>query len=107
MRGTYLPLSGRDVLLWTQGDSPGSVGGKHFYKEGKGIPSPLLLRRFGGHGGWDDTCRHVLALTKMNFNSDSLYDRVPVTIAHAQSLADIVRRLDRFDSTPYQSRFFM
>jgi hypothetical protein len=107
MRGTFLPLSGREVLLWTQGDAPDAVGGAHYYKEGKGIPEPLLLRRFAGHGDWEDSCRYILALTKMNWNSDALYDRLPVTISHAQALADVARKLARFDSTPYQSRLFM
>lgn len=108
LRGTYLPISGRDVLLWTQGDVPSAASGRgHYFKEGKGIPSPLLLRRFAGHGGWDDTCRHLLALTKMNWNSDSLYDQSPVTLSYARSLAKIVGRLDSFSSVPYQSRFFM
>src|SRR5579885_3346404 len=31
LRGTYLPLGGREVLLWTQGDAPDAVGGgKHY-----------------------------------------------------------------------------
>ena len=107
LRGTYIPLSGRDVLLWTQGDAPDAVGGKHYFKEGKGTPSPLLIRRHAGHGGWDATCRHLLALTKMDWNSDALYSRLPVTISYAQELADVVRRLPHFSSQPYQSRFFM
>src|SRR5690606_17074612 len=64
-RGTYLPLSGSEALLWTQG----SVQGVHVqnprndvYKEGslKPTPSPLLIRRFSGEGGWYDTCAGVL-----------------------------------------------
>ena len=84
MRGSYLQLSGRDCLLWTQGDAPSAVGGKNFYKEGKSIPSPLLLRRFAGHGPFDTNCREVLGLSKMNWNNDGLYDRLPVTQAYAK-----------------------
>ena len=40
LRGSYLPLSGRETLLWTQGDAPSAVGNRHYYKEGKGIPAP-------------------------------------------------------------------
>lgn len=106
-RGTCLPIGDREVLLWTQGDAPEAVSGKHFYKEGKGIPAPLLLRRFAGHGGWDDTCRQVLSLTKMNWNSDSLYGRLPVSIVYAQKLAKVVQRMETLAATPYASRLFM
>ena len=35
-----------------KGEEPSAaVGGKNFYKEGKGVPTPLLLQRFAGHGG--------------------------------------------------------
>ena len=95
-RGTFLPFGGHEVLLWTQGDVKGSVTEQHYFKEGKGIPAPLLLRRFAGHGGWRATCRAVLSLTKMNWNNDSLYDRLPVTLAYAGVLARTVKRLPGF-----------
>jgi hypothetical protein len=107
LRGSYVPIGDRDVLLWTQGDAPDAVDGKHFYKEGKGIPEPLLLRRFAGHGGWEDVCRHVLSLTKMNWNSDSLYGRMPVSVVYAQKLARVVQRMEHLAATPYPSRMFM
>lgn len=106
-RGTFLPFGGHEVLLWTQGDVKGSVTEQHYFKEGKGIPAPLLLRRFAGHGGWEATCRAVLSLTKMNWNNDSLYDRLPVTLAYAGVLARTVKRLPEIRNTPYQLRFFM
>lgn len=106
-RGTYLPIDDYEVLLWTQGDAPEAVGGKNYFKEGKGIPAPLLLRRFAGHGGWYETCRHALALTKMNWNSDALYDRVPATLSHAAALAEVARRLDEVPEGPVQTRFFI
>ena len=107
VRGTYMPLDERDVLLWTQGNAPAAVGGRNFYKEGKGIPTPLLLQRFAGHGAWDETCRAVLGLSKMNWNNDGLYDRLPVTMSYAQVLARIVRRMPHLGTLPYQVRFFM
>ena len=73
-RGSYVSLGGREVLLWSQGNAPVAANGKNFYKEGKGIPSPLLLKRYGGHGGWEEGCREILGLTKMDWNNDSLYN---------------------------------
>lgn len=106
-RGTYLPLSGRDVLLWTQGNARSAVGGKDFYKEGKGIPSPLMVTRHAGHGGWEENCRHILGLTKMDWNNDSLYDRLPVTLGYAHVLARTLKRMPHIASKPYEFRFFM
>lgn len=107
-RGTYLPLDGRTVLLWTQGNAPkAALDGRNFYKEGKGIPEPLQLKRFAGHGAWDEPCDAVLGLSKMNWNNDSLYDRLPVTMAYAQVLAQVIKRMPRLLSDTYQFRFFM
>lgn len=107
LRGSYLPMGSRETLLWTQGDAPDSVGGRHYYKEGKGIPSPLLLRRFAGHGGWEQSCSEILALTKMDWNTDSLYDRLPVTIGFAQTLAQVIKRMDHLGSRVFPFRLFM
>jgi hypothetical protein len=106
-RGTYLPIGSREVLIWTQGNVPEAVQGGNFYKEGKGIPHPLLLKRFAGHGGWHDHVRAVLALSKMNWNNDSLYDRLPVTLSYAKTLARTVKRMPTIHSRPYEFRFFM
>lgn len=106
-RGTYLQLGGRDVLLWTQGNAPTVVAGKNFYKEGKGIPHPLLLTRYAGHGAWDDGCQHVLGLTKMDWNNDSLYDRLPVTLGYAKVLARTLKRMPHIAPKPYEFRYFM
>lgn len=106
-RGTCLQLDGRTALLWTQGNAPSAVGGKNFYKEGKGIPMPLMLRRFAGHGAWEPHCSAVLGLTKMNWNNDALYDRLPVTMAYAQVLARVIKRMPKLTPQTYQFRFFM
>jgi len=39
---------------------------------------PIRLVRHAGHGTWDDTARSALALSKMNWNNDALYDPLPV-----------------------------
>lgn len=107
-RGTFLPLDGYNVLVWTQGNAPkAALDGKNYYKEGKSIPAPLVLKRYAGHGAWDDSCRAILGLSKMNWNNDSLYDRLPVTMAYAQVLARVIKRMPRLPSQTYQFRFFM
>ena len=106
-RGTSLQLGDRELLLWVQGDAPTAVGGTHFFKEGKGIPRPLLLKRFAGQNGWDAPIRDVLGLSKMNWNNDSLYDSVPVTMGFAATLARIVKRMPTIGERPYEFRLFM
>lgn len=105
-RGTFLQLDGHNVLLWTQGTVP-LAGGRSFYKEGKGIPAPLLLRRFAGHGPLDSACAGVLGLTKMNWNHDGIYDRLPATMACASILARSVKSMPEVAPTPYQFRYLM
>lgn len=107
VRGSFVQLDGRETLLWTQGNAPSAVNGKNFFKEGKGIPHPIALKRFAGHGTWDESCRSVLGLTKMNWNNDSLYDRLPVTMAFAKVLARTIKRMPKLKSGPYELRFFI
>jgi hypothetical protein len=107
-RGSYAQLGPRAVLLWTQGSVPSIAGAsRSFYKEMRGVPWPLELIRFAGHGGWEEPCRGVLGLTKMNWNNDALYDTLPVTMGYAQILARVVSRMPELGPSPYQLRFFM
>lgn len=71
------------------------------------IPRPLRIIRHAGHGPWDDTAWAILALTKMDWNNDALYDPLPVTLAYAKVLSRVVKRISRLGSRPYQFRFFM
>jgi hypothetical protein len=58
-------------------------------------------------GPWDETARSALALAKMDWNNDAVYDMLPVTMAYAKTLARVVKRMDGLGSAPYQFRFFM
>lgn len=107
LRGTSVQLDGKSCLLWTQGNAPTAVGGKNFFKEGKGIPKPLLLVRHAGHGSWDDDCNAILGLTKMNWNNDGLYDFLPVTLGYSEVLARTVKRIPDLAPRPYEFRYFM
>jgi hypothetical protein len=105
-RGSYLMLSGSEALLWTQGNVP-QRRGQDFFKENKGTPKPLLLRRFAGQGVFSETCRLILGLTKMDWNNDALYDRLPVTLSFASTLAQTLKRMPTLTSKPYPFRLFM
>lgn len=105
-RGVTLQLD-NSLILWTQGDIILDKSGRHFYKERRNIPAPLLLNRFAGHGSWYETAYSILGLSKMNWNSDSLYDRLPVTLEFAKKLARTIKRMPNLEAKPYQYRFFM
>ena len=111
-RGTYLPLSVDEALLWTQG----SVQGVHVdnpnynvYKEGalKPTPSPVLLRRFTGAGGWHETCLGIMGLTKMDWNNNTLYKKLPVTLVYSKAFADIIQQNPNMVDSIYDFRNFM
>lgn len=106
-RGTAFQLGPHETLLWTQGNLPQVAAGKDYFKEGKGIPEPLLLVRHAGLGTMDDLCRETLALTKMDWNNDGPYDRLPVTVNFAGTLATIVKRMPKLEPHSYPIRLFM
>jgi len=111
-RGTYLPVAPNEALLWTQG----SVIGVHtanprynVYKEGplKPTPSPVLVRRFTGTGGWHETCSGILALTKMDWNNNTLYKKLPVTLVYSSRFAKIIQQNPTMVDNVYDFRSFM
>lgn len=104
-RGIAMPLGIYDFLLWTQGNC--SALGKSFFKEGKGIPHPIRVTRHVGGGTFHESSREILGLSKMNWNNDNLYDRLPVTMTYASILAGIVKRMGPLSSLPYDFRYFM
>lgn len=106
-RGSLLSLGPRDALLWMRGTVSGIADRKDYFQGGKSTPQPIRLVRHAGHGPWDATASSALALSKMNWNNDALYDHLPVTMGYAQVLARVVKRMDRLGNTPYQFRFFM
>lgn len=111
-RGTYLPIECDEALLWTQGSVTGvHVGnpGNNVYKEGplKPTPSPILLRRFTGAGGWHETCAAIVGLTKMDWNNNTLYKKLPATLVYSKYFADIVQQNPNIVDTIYDFRNFM
>lgn len=111
-RGTYLPIDKNEALLWTQG----SVQGVHMekpnynvYKEGalKPTPSPVLVRRFSGAGGWHETCSGILGLTKMDWNNNTLYKKLPVTLGYSKTFAQIIQQNPNMVDNVYDFTSFM
>jgi hypothetical protein len=107
-RGTLLGLGSFEALLWTHGDARGvAEQGRSYFQGARGTPRPIRLVRHAGHGPWDEAARSILALTKMDWNNDALYDPLPVTLGYAKVLARVVKRMRGLGNAPYQFRFFM
>ncbi len=111
-RGLYQPLTEQECLLWTQG-SVASVNqtnpSQPVFKEAalKPLPDPIMLRRFSGDGGWYDTCSSVLGLTKVDWNNNTLYKTLPVTLVYSQIFADVIKQAPDMVNDVYDCRFFM
>lgn len=110
-RGCYLPISPNEALLWTQGSVAGVNPQRNqpVFKEAalKPIPSPILIRRFSGNGGWHDTCSSILALTKVDWNNNTLYKTLPVTLVYSQRFAGVVKNSPDIVNAIYNYRYFM
>ena len=111
-RGLYQPLTTDECLLWTQGSVDGinqERQGQPVFKEAalKPLPSPIVLRRFSGAGGWHATCASVMALTKVDWNNNTLYKKLPVTLVYSQKFAEVVKQSPEMVNEIYDYRFFM
>lgn len=74
---------------------------------GKGTPRPLLLTRDAGSGPLTHVASQVLALSKMDWNNDSLYDGLPCTVRYASILARTIKNMPELAPQPYDYRLFM
>lgn len=111
-RGTYMPISPSEALAWSQGSVTGvqlKNPNYNIYKEGalKPTPSPLLLRRFSGDGGWHETINGILALTKMDWNNNTLYKKLPVTMVYSGRFAEILQQNPKLVDQVFDFRCFM
>lgn len=111
-RGSYLPIEKDEALLWTQGSVSGvnvQRPNQDVYKEGilKPTPSPILVRRFSGQGGWHETCSGILGLTKMDWNNNTLYKKLPVTLVYSSCFASIIKQNPNIVDSIYDFRSFM
>ena len=84
-------------------------GATVLYKEGalKPTPSPVLVRRFSGEGGWHDTLAGILGLTKMDWSNNTLYKKLPVTLVYSKAFADILQQNPMMVDRIYDFRCFM
>ena len=106
-RGTLAQLDGHSALLWIGGNArDATLNNRPYLQGGKGTPRPLLLTRHTGHGPLAEPAAQVLALSKMDWNTDALYSSMPATVTYAQVLARVAK-YEKLAPVPYDYRFFM
>jgi hypothetical protein len=64
------------------------------------------MTRHAGRGPLAQPAAQVLALSKMDWNTDALCTSMPATISYAQVLAQVVKR-ENLPPLPYDYRLFM
>ncbi|MEG5266834.1 nuclease PIN [Pseudomonas sp. JDS28PS106] len=106
-RGTVIARSGNSALVWVAGNAPTVSSKGDYYQGKKSIPKPLLLTRHAGSGPLELVAHEALALTKMDWNNDALYDPVPVSIRYSQTLARTIASVPDLPGHVYPYRLFM
>lgn len=106
-RGTMVVRSGNSALVWVAGNAPAVSNTGDYYQGKKSIPKPLQLIRHAGSGPLDLVAHEALALTKMDWNNDALYDPVPVSIRYSQRLARTIANVPDLPGNVYPYRLFM
>ncbi|WP_228481862.1 hypothetical protein [Stutzerimonas stutzeri] len=102
-----LQRSGKSALVWVAGNAPRAASRGDYYQGGKSIPRPINIVRYAGVGPIELTAFEALALTKMDWNNDALYDPVPVTIRYSQRLARTIANVSTLPGNAYAYRLFM
>lgn len=105
-RGTYLVLSNTECLLWVQGAVP-LLNASNYYKEAYSIPKVLLIRRFLGDTNWHEICMSILGLSKMDWNTNQLYKKYPVTLGYSQKFAQLIQNQSIIYDEVYSYIYFM
>ena len=85
VRGTALKLTDRNAYLWTSGYSP-----RLDTYMGPETPNPLQVKVLRGDCEIETVLSDVMSLTKVNFNSCLMNDRLPVTIRFANAVGEVL-----------------
>jgi hypothetical protein len=106
-RGTIIQLDEFSFLLWTHGLVINDELPKPYYQGKRGIPTPLLVKRFRGTDPIETVVNDILKLTKMNWNGAELYKTMPVTIDFSKRLSVMGKQLEDLGSKAYDFRYFI
>ncbi len=106
-RGSIIQLDDFSFLLWTHGLVTHPEFTKKYYQGKRGIPAPLLIKRFKGTDTIETIADDVLKLTKMNWNGAELYKTLPVTIDFSKRLSTMGKQIEDLGNKAYDFRYFI
>jgi len=106
-RGTIIQLDEFSFLLWTHGLVQSNELQKLYYQGKRGVPAPLLIKRFRGTDPIETVANDILKLTKMNWNGAELYKTMPVTIDFSKRLSVMGKQLEELGNKAYDFRYFI
>lgn len=109
-RGLTTKIDDDKLLIWTHGCIKDAelLGNRNYYKGGRGIPAPILVKRYQGKSSADLIVNEILMLTKMNWNSgDCLYKNLPVTVDFSKIVAKMAKQNIALLNQSYDFRYFM
>lgn len=106
-RGTIIQLDEFSFLLWTHGLVQSNELKKPYYQGKRGIPTPLLIKRFRGTDPIETVVNDILKLTKMNWNGAELYKTMPVTIDFSKRISVMGKQLEELGNKAYDFRYFI
>ena len=101
-RGLYYKIDASVAILYTSGVLQGQQS--YFLP---GMPHPLLVRDLSKNCDINLTCRQIMYLTKLNWNSTNTYEREPVTVSHARKLVKLMKAGLNENEVPTDLRYFL
>jgi len=102
LRGTMIPLSPTNALLYTRGYV-------HYLGEypGMRVPRPIEIVEHYGDSSLTKVCEEVLALSKLDWNTAAFASKDPITTAFASDVGHILAELPASVVPRPQYRFYM
>ena len=85
LRGTAIIVDDRSAYLWTAGYIP-----RLETYPGREVPNPLTVKVRRGSAEIETVLEDLMALTKLNYNSASFSDGLPVTLQFADLVGEIL-----------------
>ena len=102
LRGTAIITSARSAYLWTVGFIP-----RLETYPGREVPNPITVDIVRGDADLDVVLADLMALTKLNFNSATFSDGLPVTLRFADLVGEILTAGPSDMKAPLPFKFYI
>ena len=102
IRGTYFESSPTSAFLWTKGYVP-----RLNTYPGFEVPNPLMVNIDWGEADLRTVLGDILSLTKVNFNSCTFADGLPVTLKFADAIGEILTAAPEMEQAPQPFKYYI